>query len=461
MTNCIFLCVFHQEKYVDMLFLLLESLYIYGGVGVKDDTILIYTSTAFQKRIQASHLYRPDLMVFQINDTYHDVDSACKARLDWFQWGRDLTETYDKVLYLDTDILIQGDVQSVFDVCQDPLLYALEEGQIDWEFQNVDFWGKTLFSQEELDSYPDKTAFSSGILLFRPCTEIQTLFEAIRRDMSQRTHCFIDQGFIVYNAFKSHLYNNKAMKSVAAINLYERKNDVVLYHFSGGPGSYDHKIDKMRAFLNRSNDQQILTYIAQAKDYITESLMPLIHECGEPLEGNIFMLHNQTQFTNVFLDKQKNISLLVLDQTLQSGLEIGFNAGFSALLMLLSNPRLHISCFDLAEHAYTRPCFQKLKEQFGDRIELTMGDSTKTLPKVTGVYDVIHIDGGHDPAVATSDVVNAYRLSQPGKTIQIFDDYDFHDLKQVWDRFCHLYRLKPLDIHVYPSPHHNVKFVPA
>jgi hypothetical protein len=45
--NCIFCCIFFQEKYVDMFLLLLESILIYGNLN--NTEILIYTSTAFMK----------------------------------------------------------------------------------------------------------------------------------------------------------------------------------------------------------------------------------------------------------------------------------------------------------------------------------------------------------------------------------------------------------------------------
>jgi len=124
----------------------------------------------------------------------------------------------------------------------------------------------------------------------------------------------------------------------------------------------------------------------------------------------------------------------------------------------LSNPNIHISCFDLGEHKYTLPCYKQLKETFGNRIVLTIGDSTKTLEHVNDNYDLIHIDGGHSSQVANSDITNSYRLSKQG-TILIMDDYDFPNLHSLWDSYILNYNLKKLHINVYNSPHHDVKFV--
>ena len=54
--NCIFCCVFNQEKYVDMFFLLLESIFIYGDLD-SDTNLIVYTSTLFMNKIKKSHLF--------------------------------------------------------------------------------------------------------------------------------------------------------------------------------------------------------------------------------------------------------------------------------------------------------------------------------------------------------------------------------------------------------------------
>ena len=140
-------------------------------------------------------------------------------------------------------------------------------------------------------------------------------------------------------------------------------------------------------------------------------------------------------------------------------MEIGFNAGFSSLLMLLSNPNIKITCFDLGEHKYTLPCYEKLKETFGERINLIIGDSKETLKEINNiVYDLIHIDGGHSTEVAESDIINSYRLSKQ-RTILIMDDYNFPNLHELWDKYVKKYNLKSLQVKLHNSPLHDIKYV--
>jgi hypothetical protein len=39
------------------------------------------------------------------------------------------------------------------------------------------------------------------------------------------------------------------------------------------------------------------------------------------------------------------------------------------------------------------------------------------------------------------------------------DEYDFHNLHNLWDTCIQQYKLKPLDIFIYNSPHHDIKYV--
>jgi predicted O-methyltransferase YrrM len=449
--NCIFCCVFNQEKYVDMFFLLLESIFIYGDLDYNTN-ILVYTSTVFMNKIKQSHLFNNEKIKFEINDTYDDINKACKARLDLFNLPS--ITNYNKILYLDTDILVKDNINKVFDVCKEDILYVLEEGEIN---SDRDFWGKTLFGNE-INNYKDKSAFTSGILLFYNCEKIKDLFIKINKDIIKRPYNFecYDQPYIVYNSFKYNLYNNKILKTLAINNDNNINSDKVIHHFPGG--AYEHKIEAMTIFLNNIKDITINNNINKAKTYIDTYLLPIINNSGELLEGNIFMLHHTTNYTDIFLNKTKNISNMVLNKNIQKVMEIGFNSGFSTLLMLLTNPKIYITCFDLGEHKYTMPCFIKLKETFGDRINIIIGDSTETLKNVNDIYDVIHIDGGHSTEIANSDIINTYRLSKQG-TIIIMDDYDGPNLHNLWDSYIIKYNLKKLHINVYNSPYHDIKYV--
>jgi len=215
--------------------------------------------------IKRSPFYKEGIIRFEINDTYSSVEKACKARLDLFDLLVATTNKeenkykYNKILYLDTDIIVKGDLNLVFDVCVEDKLYVLEEGSID---SDSDFWGKTLFQNAgDLELYTNKstatatatvTAFSTGILLFNNCETIKKLFIAIRNDMVARPLKFYcqDQPYIVYNAFKYDLYDNQALKPFVVNNDHDVYSNKIIHHFPGDPGWHQNKMTHMLRFLS-------------------------------------------------------------------------------------------------------------------------------------------------------------------------------------------------------------------
>ena len=438
--NCIYCCIFNKENY-EMVYLFLESIFIYGILN--DNThIVLYTTTSFMTIIKKSNLF-DEKIKFEIND-----NTTCGI-LEVFNLS--VIQQYNKILYLNTNNLLKDNIDKVFDICIEDILYVLEEGNIN---DNSGYWGKTLFG-DEINNYTDSTAFTNEIILFNNCEKIKNLFNQIKDDIINRPYSCIncDQPHIIYNAFKYNLYNNKILKSLIGNNYNDIQSNKTIYNFSGV-----YKIDNMTKFLNNIKEFTITNNINNTKEYINEYLLPIINNCNELLEGNIFMLHHTTTYTDTFLNKTKNISNLLLNKNIKSVMEIGFNSGFSSLLMLLTNNTVCINCYDLGCHKYTLPCYEKLKETFGKRINITIGDSTQTLKNVNDTYDLIHIDGGHATEVANSDIINSYRLSKKG-TILIMDDYDADNLHKLWNSYIINYNLKNLVINVYNTIHHDIKYV--
>lgn len=460
--NCIFITVFFQEKYIELLFLLLESLFFFGKPD-NDTEILIYTSEKFKEIIIKNPSYIQNKIKFEINNDYNSIEKACCARLDLFELNS--INKYEKILYLDTDIIIANNINSIFNICDKDILYVLEEGNLE---ATNDFHGQSLFGKE-INNYNDKSAFSSGIMLFKNCESIKDLFLKIKEDMSKRYHFYYDQPFIVYNAFKYRKYNNKIMKNYC-INYHDgliidqdtKKNkfnkNLPIHHFPIGVGKSLAKYTLMENFFNMiKKDNIIECKINETKKYINDNLLPIIKECNEKLEGNIFMEHLTNQYTEKFINKVKNIALVTMNNNNKNILEIGFNSGFSALLMLLSNPEIKLDCYDIGEHKYTGKCYERIKKDFGKRLTISIGDSTHTLKNKYDKYDLIHIDGGHSDYVAENDIINSYRMAKQGSII-IMDDYNDNNLKVLWDKYIIQYNLKSID-RIYETIYHDIKMV--
>ena len=110
-------------------------------------------------------------------------------------------------------------------------------------------------------------------------------------------------------------------------------------------------------------------------------------------------------------------------------MEIGFNAGHSAEVLLSSSDNLKLTSFDLGRHHYVLSAKEYIDMHYPNKHTLVLGDSTVTIPNYIknnkdAQFDFIFIDGGHDYAIARADMENCYHLSHKD-TIVALDDTIF------------------------------------
>jgi predicted O-methyltransferase YrrM len=155
---------------------------------------------------------------------------------------------------------------------------------------------------------------------------------------------------------------------------------------------------------------------------------------GEPIEGNVcysnnasidWILHNEPLADAPSVKKRVNLKTIA--QNSDNFLEIGFNAGHSALILLMANPNLSLFCVDIGQRAYTHRAAEHMKQRFGTRFHLWFGDSREVLPRLYIQhpmlrFDALHIDGGHSEGIAFADMSNAIRMARPGAYF-IVDDF--------------------------------------
>lgn len=176
------------------------------------------------------------------------------------------------------------------------------------------------------------------------------------------------------------------------------------------------------------------------------NLKEIVERSGELLEGDCLYQHQTTNMLPELVNKQRNI--FTLAKSCNKILEIGLNAGHSALLMLLANPNAILYCFDICDHRYTKLCFQYLYENFGGRVMLYEGDSNVTVPMfMKEACDLYHIDGSNDYYIANIDFYACRALSK-FNSIVIFDDVNMSHLRSLWDKYVsskHVHELTLLD----------------
>jgi len=389
-----------------MLYLLLESIYLYG-IRLDDDIeVLIYTSTEFMNIIKTSMFMNKVRIRFEINDTYDNIDKACRARLDL--WDLDSVNRYKKILYLDTDIIIKGPLNKIFNIISSNVLYVLEEGTID---SVSEWWGNKLFGNE-VHNYNDKSAFTSGILAFNNCIEIKNLFDYVKADIIARPYPenkVYDQPFIIYGAFKHNLYNNKVLNEYAINNNFNVESNIIIHHFPGGPGVYAHKLVYMKTFLNMCKSAYIRALF---------SGVPNIHDdvwtCSDEMRYDIY---------NFFKDcGDYHIA------------EIGSHKGYSTRVLSKMFAKVYAVDNNIEFTNFNRDFNADL-----NNIEYVILDIyNDSWEPITDSVDVVFIDAVHSYMGCKSDIMNSLHRFKNLKYI-IFDDYGvWAGVKKAVDEFIRM-----------------------
>lgn len=171
---------------------------------------------------------------------------------------------------------------------------------------------------------------------------------------------------------------------------------------------------------------------------IEEGLLNALHDLntlvavsGEKIEGNSGEegLGQQGEYINNLPKKAGANPLEVM--------EIGFNAGHSALFFLFGNANITLVSFDIGEHKYVEIGKRFIDNLFPQRHRLIIGNSLVTVPAYSQdnpkkQFDIILIDGDHSYEGALKDIKNCKKLSGPS-TILLMDDIVHDDaLQRSW-----------------------------
>ena len=231
------------------------------------------------------------------------------------------------------------------------------------------------------------------------------------------------------------------------IELSSLKEKPIL-HFMGGPGSYSSKLVRMDTRLKEIKEISINENIRKCKEFVEEHLIKIINRSNENMKtDDIFTSSNI-----------KNICNIVLDNTVKNVLDIGNNSIISTLLMLITNPDLIITCLEFGQHSYLMPCFEKLKEIFGDRIIFSIEDCKNPFDNLQGHFDFININDGHFSFESDIDIKKFHILTKKGTILSIYSNI-FTNFETLWNKYLLDYYISELDIFIYNSPDHIIKCI--
>lgn len=246
MKKLVYLSLFFNRDYISLLRLLVESLALSDTDTSKFD-ILVFTQKDMAEEIKKvfedfgvngkvkcmDFLYSKKANGRRRTQQrhLHILDSSQMSLRIW-EW-EDI-DLYDKLLYLDVDVLIIRDLNEILDMQLENKLYAEKESTI-----NNKNHGGELFDFSKIEEHTP--AFCGGVLLFNNCTEVKELFERTLRhvdehvDSCQRIPKCLEQPFLIYHTIMGKLNHHGLTDKIQGDNR-------ILHHFNKKPDADGHYI---------------------------------------------------------------------------------------------------------------------------------------------------------------------------------------------------------------------------
>lgn len=183
------------------------------------------------------------------NNSDHVIASMRKTEIfDFLEFHQ-----YDRVLFLDCDIVIAGPLQPIFDLLQrDDVLYVVHEGtenslhtNLHWHCRDKPYDPATLAAFEEKGIY----VFNAGQFGFRPSMQMKEHFAQICKEKQcyNSSFHFYEQSFM-NNHFNRSFAVAYDMKPYVRLFAQSNPEGHIINHFSGCGTSFQTKLEQMRAF---------------------------------------------------------------------------------------------------------------------------------------------------------------------------------------------------------------------
>lgn len=248
--NLIYSGVFFDEKYIDLIKVLLRSYQIFNKSS-SDNDYLIICNPNFQDKIQTifdNLNLNGKIWCLDIKNHFE----ACWSRLKIFDYPN--IHNYSKILYLDTDIIIASPLDKLFNFKMKEVIYTYDD-----EIKKIKDrgHGAIIFDKFKKDYDPEQLVFSTGIMLFLNGPSIKKLFNDIIGSINNLCPHNIynlgeayDQDFIIYHCVINKMYDIERINKYCANNQKTISPDLILNHFCFPICHPEGKLKKMTDFFS-------------------------------------------------------------------------------------------------------------------------------------------------------------------------------------------------------------------
>jgi hypothetical protein len=233
----------------------LESLHTFSDVHTFDLAIICDFNA--KKDIKNNALLK-DFNSFYINVPIDkELKFALLRKFDIIKFKK--FNDYSKIMYIDIDIIVQGNILDVFNKVtniKNNTLYATKEGDLEGKF----WYMNNTYKNGNIEKMRTENihSFNSGMFLFKPSDEMKTHFKNVKKfaldfykNQQEKSNSFFDQSHLNYyfniNRLSNTNYMNDIYQMFPDTNKYYPKK--ILLHIAG-IGRYKEKSKIMRTYLD-------------------------------------------------------------------------------------------------------------------------------------------------------------------------------------------------------------------
>ena len=248
MKNLIYITTFLKAEYGEMCEMLLDSIIKYYNsdtyelyIFVDDVTNNILQEYLKNKKKNTKLNFEVKLIQCKINN----IVLAAAFRMFIFNYLEN--KNFNKILYLDTDVLINKSLDDIFNINIENKLHAvMEGGHIPYHCM--------YHTKDEFEKYKENDCFSSGILLFDTSPQLKEYFTKLNTffingiNSGIQIGCCIDQPFFNVIAHRMNCLNNKILGKYVYCNPLDITGQAIS-HFAGNVGEHQSKLPKMKNFI--------------------------------------------------------------------------------------------------------------------------------------------------------------------------------------------------------------------
>lgn len=238
---------YNNKEYLKMFRIFIKSLLLFSKSNYD---FLIITDEPTKKIIENyDELRHMKSLHFLVTPTDKNLYNALLRKCDIRLFNN--FNNYDKIMYLDCDIIVQNDINKLFNEIkiEKNKLYAPYEGTLDGKYWSLDLYTKKDFETlEKLKIH----SFNSGTMIFKPNDQMKKHFENVKiLARKYKGNHFYDQAFLNYyfniNKLSSTKYISNHVVLFPDITKYYPKKTIL--HFAG-IGRYKEKAKIMSEYLN-------------------------------------------------------------------------------------------------------------------------------------------------------------------------------------------------------------------